>query len=253
VCLGVRSHDRPDFSDESDRHCVIASARTPPRLARHQRRERGLFGSDRCDTVFEIAKTAHGYASTPITLVSFDGTNGGQPIGGLIADAHGDLFGTTQVDGANGQGTVFEIAKTAHGYASTPTTLVGFDGTNGAQPIGGLIADAHGDLFGTTLSGGAHDRGTVFEIAKTAHGYASTPTILVSFNGANGAGPHAGLIAGSHRSKTGPLYGCLGGRRGRPDWLRLHRDGSIHDSVLHALEQELDLEEMSARRHLGAS
>jgi NhaP-type Na+/H+ or K+/H+ antiporter len=40
---------------------------------------------------------------------------------------------------------------------------------------------------------------------------------------------------------------------GRTELLRLHRDGSIHDSVLHALEQELDLEEMSARRHLGAS
>ena len=40
---------------------------------------------------------------------------------------------------------------------------------------------------------------------------------------------------------------------GRSELLRLHRDGSIHDSVLHALEQELDLEEMSARRHLGVS
>jgi glycosyltransferase involved in cell wall biosynthesis len=40
---------------------------------------------------------------------------------------------------------------------------------------------------------------------------------------------------------------------GRTELLRLHRDGSIHDSVLHALEQELDLEEMSARRHLSAS
>jgi monovalent cation/hydrogen antiporter len=39
---------------------------------------------------------------------------------------------------------------------------------------------------------------------------------------------------------------------GRAEILRLHRAGSIHDNVLHALEQELDLEEMSARRHLGA-
>ena len=39
---------------------------------------------------------------------------------------------------------------------------------------------------------------------------------------------------------------------GRTELLRLHRAGSIHDTVLHALEQELDLEEMSARRHLGA-
>jgi hypothetical protein len=38
---------------------------------------------------------------------------------------------------------------------------------------------------------------------------------------------------------------------GRAEILRLHRTGLIHDTVLHALEQELDLEEMSARRHLG--
>ena len=45
---------------------------------------------------------------------------------------------------------MFEIAKTASGYASTPTTLVSFNGTDGAVPDGGLIADANGDLFGTT-------------------------------------------------------------------------------------------------------
>ena len=67
------------------------------------------------------------------------------------------------------------------GYASTPTTLVSFDGTNGETPVGSLIADSNGDLFGTTDGGGANDFGTVFEIAKTAGGYASTPTTLVSF------------------------------------------------------------------------
>ena len=85
--------------------------------------------------------------------------------------------------GANNDGTVFEIVKTAHGYASTPTTLVSFNGTDGTNPRASLIADAHGDLFGTTAIGGVNGDGTVFEIAKTANGYASTPTTLVSFNG----------------------------------------------------------------------
>src|SRR5215831_8291781 len=71
------------------------------------------------------------------------------------------------------------------------TTLVSLNG--GTNPGSSLIADAHGDLFGTTGNGGAIGDGTVFEIAKTAHGYASTPTTLVSFNGANGAIPVAGL------------------------------------------------------------
>ena len=79
---------------------------------------------------------------------------------------------------------MFEIAKTATGYASAPTTLVSFNGTNGADPAGGLIADANGNLFGTTFARRGERRvGTVFEIAKTATGYASTPTTLVSFNG----------------------------------------------------------------------
>jgi hypothetical protein len=148
------------------------------------------------------------------TLVSFNGTNGSFPESSLIADAHGDLFGTTSQGGspsvAGLGGTVFEIVKTAQGYASTPTTLVNFDGTNGANPAAGLIADAHGDLFGTTRFGGANfllpERGglrTVFEVAKTATGYASTPTTLVSFNGTDGAAPQDGLIADAH----GDLFG----------------------------------------------
>jgi hypothetical protein len=78
--------------------------------------------------------------------------------------------------GPNNEGTVFEIAKTAHGYASTPTTLVSFNGTDGAYPEARMIADAHGDLFGTTFAYGPNGYGTVFEIAKTADSYASTPT-----------------------------------------------------------------------------
>jgi uncharacterized repeat protein (TIGR03803 family) len=68
---------------------------------------------------------------------------------------------------------VFEIANngtsTAPSYASTPTTLVSFcaqaNCTDGAYPYAGLIADANGNLFGTTYGGGANDSGTVFEIA----------------------------------------------------------------------------------------
>ncbi len=77
--------------------------------------------------------------------------------------------------GTSVPGTVFEIAKTATGYASTPTTLVSFDGTNGESPYGGLIADANGDLFGTTFAGGANTYGTVYELSST--GLTFHPTI----------------------------------------------------------------------------
>jgi uncharacterized repeat protein (TIGR03803 family) len=161
-------------------------------------------GASDLGTVFEIAKAAGGYASTPATLVSFNGADGAEPVAGLIADASGDLFGgTTDQDVAKAEGTVFEIAKTATGYASAPTTVVSFNGADGSIPEGRLFADANGDLFGTTEQGGASGDGTVFEIAKTAAGYVGTPTTLVSFNGTDGALPVAGLIADSR----GDLFG----------------------------------------------
>ena len=127
--------------------------------------------------------------------------NGEMPrSGGLIADANGDLFGTTIHGGANNDGTVFEIQNTgtvaAPVYASAPTTLVSFNGSNGGRPrCGGLIADANGDLFGTTSTAArtaaarcsrSQNTGTV-----AAPVYASTPTTLVSFNGSNGEDPDA--------------------------------------------------------------
>jgi uncharacterized repeat protein (TIGR03803 family) len=163
-------------------------------------------------TVFEIAKTGGSYASTPTTLINFDGNNGSGPNGNLIADAAGDLFGTTEL-GANGLGTVFEVAKISGSYASTPTTLASFNGaTNGSSPLAGLIADAAGDLFGTTYGGGANGVGTVFEIAKTSTGYASAPTTLASFNATNGSSPAANLITDA----AGDLFGTTqdGGANG---------------------------------------
>src|ERR1700727_2485154 len=123
-------------------------------------------------TVFEVAKTAGGYAATPTTLVSFNVDQPAQ-FAGLPADSNGDLFGTTFGGSALGYGTVFEVARTAGGYASTPTTLISFNITDGERADGSLIVDANGDLFGTTGQGGASGAGTVFEIPKTAGGYAS--------------------------------------------------------------------------------
>ena len=139
-------------------------------------------GAAGAGAVFELVN--NGGAYTPVTLLSFNGANWALPFAGLIADAAGNLFGTTASGGANGDGTVFEIAKAGAGFASTPTTLFSFDGANGAGPVSGLIADAAGDLFGTTPSGGAYRYGTVFELVN--HGGVYTPVTLLSFNGADG-------------------------------------------------------------------
>jgi hypothetical protein len=152
--------------------------------------------------VFEVANGA----STPTQVAGFTGGgDGGEPKGVLVADAAGDLFGTTSTAGADGDGTVFEIANTATGYATAAIPLVTFTGDDGGIPLGGLITDPNGDLFGTTSSGSADGDGTVFEIAKTgANTYATTPTTLVTFNGSgNGANPYAGLLA----DPAGDLFG----------------------------------------------
>ena len=160
-------------------------------------------GADDAGVVFEVTRTAIGYADTPTTLASFDVADGVSPSGGLTTDAAGDLLGVTRGGGASGQGTVFEIAKTPSGYASEPAVLASFDGPGGATPVGGLIADAAGDLFGTTSYGGTSNQGTIFELAKTATGYADSPVALASFNGADGGYPVARMIMDS----TGDLFG----------------------------------------------
>jgi uncharacterized repeat protein (TIGR03803 family) len=119
-------------------------------------------GANSDGTVFEVAAGTH----TLSTLVTFNGTNGKQPYASLIADANGNLYGTTSSGGANGDGTVFEVAAGTH----TLITLVTFNGTNGQQPYASLIADASGNLYGTTNTGGANDDGTVFELSPVRPG-----------------------------------------------------------------------------------
>ena len=139
-------------------------------------------GTNLYGMVFELVN--HGGGNyTPATLLSFTGANGAFPEAGLIADAAGDLFGTTIQGGTNGDGTVFELVN--HGRGNyTPTTLLNFNRTNGAVPVAGLIADAAGDLFGTTSQGGTNGDGTVFELVNHGRGN-YTPTTLLSFTGAN--------------------------------------------------------------------
>ena len=153
--------------------------------------------------VYEIARTTSGYGSTPIVLVSFDGVMASEPKANLILDGSGNLFGTTSAGGASGDGTVFEVVRTAGGYATTPTMLVNFNGTNGATPRAALVADSDGNLFGTTAAGGAHNDGTVFEITRANGVYATTPTVLFSFDGTNGSTPLGSLLIDS----SGNLFG----------------------------------------------
>jgi uncharacterized repeat protein (TIGR03803 family) len=143
-------------------------------------------------TVFELA---HG-SGTITTLASFDGTNGLYPIGELVLDGSGNLYGTTHGDdGTTSNGTVFEVAN----GSGAITTLASFNGTNGQGPSAGLLMDGSGNLYGTAFAGGPSRAGTVFEVVRGS----GTITTLGAFNNTNGNSPMASLIMDSR----GNLYG----------------------------------------------
>ena len=148
-------------------------------------------GASGAGNVFEVVAGSN----VPTTLVNFNGVNGGSPSAGLIADAGGNLYGTTASGGANGAGTVFEVAAGAH----VLTTLASFNGTNGATPYSRLLADTSGNLYGTTYEGGSSNLGTVFRLAAGTHALST----LAEFDGTNGSYPYAALIADA----SGNLYG----------------------------------------------
>ena len=92
-------------------------------------------------------------------------TGNGGPFGTLTIDADGNLYGTTQLDGAYGMGSVFKLTHTGGGwsYATIHDFTGGADGGNIA---GGVALDSSGDLFGTAVQGGAHGQGLVWEIVQ---------------------------------------------------------------------------------------
>ncbi len=114
-----------------------------------------LQGDAGFGTVFEI--TSSGALTTRYTFTG--GNDGGNPWGGLVRAADGNLYGTTQNGGLYGFGTVFRIAPTG-----VLTTVAQFDGYTGSAPSATLIQATDGNLYGTTLNGGIFNEGVVFRV-----------------------------------------------------------------------------------------
>jgi len=115
-----------------------------------------------CGTVFKLAPDG-----TETVLYAFTGgSDGGGPAAGLIKDSAGNLYATTEFEGAYGYGTVFMLAPDG-----TETVLHSFTGgSDGAFPLGRLAKDKHGHLVGTATQGGVDNYpngyGTVFRLKK---------------------------------------------------------------------------------------
>ncbi|HEY4846907.1 MAG TPA: choice-of-anchor tandem repeat GloVer-containing protein, partial [Methylocella sp.] len=146
---------------------------------------------------------------------------------GLIADSSGNLYGTTIQGGASNTGVVFKLSP-----GGTETVLHSFKlDSNGANPVAGLIADSAGNLYGTTESGGASQRGVVFKLSPDGTSFMALHSFCVDFPlCSDGRFPQAGLIADS----AGNLYGTtrLGGASDNGVVFKLSPDGSF--AVLHS-------------------
>ena len=120
----------------------------------------GSGGAANSGVVFRIAPNG-----AESILYTFSGAaDGGDPAGGLIMDSAGALYGTTQRGGVFGYGTVFKLTPRSNS-SYTETVLYSFSGgLDGADPLGGLIMDSAGNLYGTTLQGGVGGYGEIFEI-----------------------------------------------------------------------------------------
>jgi uncharacterized repeat protein (TIGR03803 family) len=138
-------------------------------------------------------------------LHSFGSTGDGAfpGVGALILDQYGNLYGTTDIGGPAGYGTVFMLSPQANGYWKE-TILHSFSqGANGDHVSAGVVMDQAGILYGTTIAGGTQcDCGVVYKLAPQAN-CKWTYTVLHRFNGGDGDGPDANLIL----DQKGNLYG----------------------------------------------
>src|SRR5258708_30440560 len=127
-----------------------------------------------------------------ILTFPYNGLCGGNPMGGLIQDAAGNLYGTPRDGGASSKGTVFKLSL--QGGVWKETVLYSFKGYNykdGSLPVAALVFDKAGNLYGTTGNGGTADRGTAFQLSPDGNG-GWTETVLHSFYGAIGTYPQPG-------------------------------------------------------------
>jgi uncharacterized repeat protein (TIGR03803 family) len=166
----------------------------------------GYFG-----VVFKLTPPAKGHVVWGYSeIYSFaGGADGGFPVAGLVRDASGALYGTTQYAGTNNNGVVFKLTPPASGVGVwKETVLYRFrGGSDGSQPVASLALDGTGALYGTTEAGGSTSdsgHGIVFKLVPPAKGKAAwIYTVLHRFTGGlDGGMPVAGV-----RISDNALYG----------------------------------------------
>jgi uncharacterized repeat protein (TIGR03803 family) len=136
-------------------------------------------------------------------LFNFDGTHGGQPYAPLLEASDGNLYGVATTGGTSGVGVVFKMDR-SHNVSVLWSFTGGSDGSN---PVGGLVQATDGWLYGTNEFGGDEGWGVLFRITP-----AGNFNLLRPFDSDTGASPQTALI----QHTNGRLYGdtTIGGTAG---------------------------------------
>ncbi len=161
-------------------------------------------GAHKAGTIFRLSPGPRG-TWTLKTLYSFEGEPDGVfPYGGLARDKFGNLYGTTYYGGEHGDGTVYKLAyNNGRWHQSVLYSFTG--GADGAYPIGGLVFDSAGNLYGTTSEDGAAgcNCGTIFRVSTPTGTGQATVSVVHQFHGPDGAYAYTGLA----RDAAGNFYG----------------------------------------------
>jgi uncharacterized repeat protein (TIGR03803 family) len=196
-----------------------------------------LGGNGGAGTVFKMTPSGNGrWTESVLYPFKKDGTDGADPVGGLTFDGAGNLYGTTAEGGMDNVGTVFGLTPNGDG-SWTETVLHSFkgDGMDGYSPLATLVLDSAGNLYGTTVFGGAHGAGAVFEVTRNADG-SWTENVLHSFTYTDGAYPFAVVIFDAN----GNLYSTTqqGGAYGDGTVFKLTPNGGAGwtETVLHSFD-----------------
>ncbi len=150
-------------------------------------------------TTFKLTPSGGGYTESILHSFGF-GTDGADPFAGVVLDAAGNAYGTTAIGGTGGDGTLYQLMPSGGEWVEN--VLVNFDGANGVNPMGNLIIDASGNLYGTTINGGQNDNGLVFKLAPSNGGW--NYSVLYSFGtGQRDCQPYGGVAMDA----AGDLFG----------------------------------------------
>jgi uncharacterized repeat protein (TIGR03803 family) len=162
--------------------------------------------------VFELSPNGKGDWN-PTVIYTFPTVPKGVTLWSALAlDQAGNLYGTTSSYAYGAKpvsGSVYKLSSSETGWTKEGvySFLPSDSELEGNEPSGGLVVDSLGNIYGTTLKGGAYNQGTVFELLAPVNGTKYEEKLLWSFTGTDGSVPNGGLILDS----AGILYGTTGG------------------------------------------